>query len=174
MIFRLSQKLSTQIKEGPLSVLPLDQSPFADWSAHLFCVQRTKYVILSNTASLYSTVMYARGIRDHNDFIKAALANLRDFMKDDGLQFIYERLIVPNASSVCFGKAFSRSVTGSMNELIVTASLYLAEGDLPPHEVGLKLNDTLLSSLKGVDGKAYAKPREVFSRLRVDQGATTQ
>jgi hypothetical protein len=33
MTFRLSEKLSTEIKAGPLSSLPPDENPFADWSA---------------------------------------------------------------------------------------------------------------------------------------------
>ena len=36
MIFRLSQKLNAKIKAGTLRMLPLDENPFADWSAHLF------------------------------------------------------------------------------------------------------------------------------------------
>jgi hypothetical protein len=56
MIFRLSQKMIVKIKAGTLTASPLDDNPFADWSAHLFVVDRTQYIIPSNT-SLYSTVM---------------------------------------------------------------------------------------------------------------------
>ena len=40
MIFRLSQKLTTKIKAGPLATQPLHEIPFADWSAHLFVADR--------------------------------------------------------------------------------------------------------------------------------------
>jgi hypothetical protein len=33
--------------------MPLDENPYADWSCHLFTADRTQYIILSNTASLY-------------------------------------------------------------------------------------------------------------------------
>ena len=62
MIFRLSQGLATKIKEGTLPSLPLGDNPFADWSAQLFVADRTQYVLLSNTQSLYSTVIYGKGI----------------------------------------------------------------------------------------------------------------
>ncbi len=42
MIFRLSQKLSNKIKAGILATLPLDENPFADWSAGLFLVGRSQ------------------------------------------------------------------------------------------------------------------------------------
>jgi hypothetical protein len=63
MIFRLSQKLNTKIKAGTLPALPLDKNPIADWSAHLFVADRTQYILLSNTKSLYSTVMFGKELR---------------------------------------------------------------------------------------------------------------
>ncbi|MCL4195363.1 MAG: hypothetical protein KJZ87_26730 [Thermoguttaceae bacterium] len=64
MIFRLSRKLAAKLKEGSLPSLPLDENPYADWSAHLFTADRTQYIIISNTKSLYSVVLYGRGITD--------------------------------------------------------------------------------------------------------------
>ena len=49
MIFRLSQKLKTKIKAGTLPALPLDENPFADWSAGLFLVGRRQHILVSNT-----------------------------------------------------------------------------------------------------------------------------
>jgi len=63
MIVRLSQKLNAKIKGGTLPTLPPDDNPFADWSAHLFLVDRTQYILVSNTTSLYSIVMYGKGSR---------------------------------------------------------------------------------------------------------------
>ena len=57
MIFRLSQKLNSKIKAGTLPALPLHKYPFADWSADLFVSERTQYILLCNTKSLYSTVL---------------------------------------------------------------------------------------------------------------------
>ena len=56
MILRLSQKLATKIKAGTLPEKPLDENPYADWSCHLFTADRTQYIIMSNTKSLYSCV----------------------------------------------------------------------------------------------------------------------
>jgi len=61
MIFRLTQRLNAKIKAGVLRALPLHENPLADWSAHLFVAGRTQYLLLSNTRSLYSTVLYGKG-----------------------------------------------------------------------------------------------------------------
>ena len=52
MIFRLSQKLRTKIKVGPLGEMPLDENPYADWSCHLFTADRTQYIMLTNTTGV--------------------------------------------------------------------------------------------------------------------------
>src|SRR5438552_14166035 len=61
MIFRLSEKLNAKIKAGTLATLPLDENPFADLSAGLFLVGRSQYILVTNTKSLYSTVLPVRG-----------------------------------------------------------------------------------------------------------------
>ena len=45
MIFRRSQKLNTKIKAGTLAALPLEDNPFADWSAGLFLVGRVGWSV---------------------------------------------------------------------------------------------------------------------------------
>ena len=165
MIFRLSEKLSTQVKVVSLAALPLDDNPYADWSARIFLVSRTKYLIVTNTKSLYSTVMYAKGINSENEFVGRALGGIREFMDDDGQQLVYDRFIAPASSSVRFGKTLSRTVTGSMNDLIFHATMWLTDGK-SPHDVGFKLNDIPFSWLMAA-GKPYGQPRKVFKEMLV-------
>ncbi len=169
MIFRLSQKLAKKLDEGKLCEMPLDENPYADWSCHLFTADRTQYIILSNTASLYSCVLYGKGITNDSRFIERALSTIREFMEDDGQQFAYRKFIAPVSGTVSFSKALNRSVTGSMNELIGESQMYLIEDEISPHDVGFKLNGILLSTLKNAEGGKYAEPRDAFKRLIGDQ-----
>jgi hypothetical protein len=174
MIVRLSQKLNAKIKAGTLTALPLDKNPFADWSAQLFVADRSQYIILSNTRSLYSTVMYGRGITNDSHFIERVLGNIREFMVDDGQELIYRQFIAPASGSVRFAKALNRSVTGSMTDLINHAAAWLVEGDLPPQHVGIRLNDILLSALGRSQSFPYGKPREAFRALVDSSGEEMQ
>src|ERR1700736_4908357 len=108
MIFRLSQKLNAKNKAGTLAALPLDEKPLADWSAGLFLVGRSQYILVTNTKSLYSTVLPARGVTDAKTFIERALSYIREFMDADGQEGVYERLVVPVSGSVRFAKALNR------------------------------------------------------------------
>jgi len=163
MIFRLSQKLAKKLKTGATTTLPLDDNPYADWSCHLFTADRTQYVILSNTKSLYSVVMYGKGITDDSRFIERALSTIREFMEDDGQAFVDQRFIAPASGTVQFAKALNRSVTGSMNDLIYHAQMWLTEGELSPHDIGFKLNEMPMSALGKPRG--YQQPREAFKAL---------
>src|SRR5271165_4138631 len=100
MIFRLSQKLNTKIKAGTLATLPLDENPFADWSAGLFLVGRSQYILVTNTKSLYSTVLPGKGVTVEKTFIERALSSIREFMDADGHGGTYERYIAPARASV--------------------------------------------------------------------------
>ena len=163
MIFRLSQKLNTKIKAGILEAMPLDDNLYADWSCHLFTADRTQYVILSNTKSLYSCVMYGRGLMNDRIFVARVLTSIREFMEDDGQAFVHQRFVVPASGTICFAKALNRSVTGSMNDLINNAKAWLEENDVSPHDVGFKLNEVLLSAL--ATDRAYGRPSESFKKL---------
>lgn len=168
MIFRLSQKLNDKTEAGRLRTIPLDDNPFADWSAALFTAARTKYILLSNTKSLYSTVLYGKGITNYGQFIERALSSIREFMEDDGQAFIYHRFIAPASGTVNFAKALNRSVTGSMNELMRFAEHCLIDDEISPHDLGFKLNDFLLSAIS-TKAAGYRTPREAFKTMHVDQ-----
>ncbi len=165
MILRISHKLNAKIKAGTLPSLPPDGNPFADWSAHLFVADRTQYILLSNTKSLYSTVIYARGITDDGRFIERALSSLREFMEDDGQAFVYHCLIAPASATVRFARALDRTVTGCMNELIVQATALLVGDELSPFDVGFRLNEVLLSALAASKATKYGTPRGAFKSM---------
>lgn len=159
MILRLSQKLNKKIKAGTLSEMPLDDNPYSDWSCHLFTADRTQYVIIPNTKSLYSTVMFGKGITDDSRFIERVLSSLREFSESDGQAFVYQKFIAPSSATVSFAKALNRSVTGSMNDMIYHAQMWLIEEELSPFDVGFKLNEMPMSAL------GYANPKDAFKKL---------
>jgi hypothetical protein len=129
MIFRLSQNLATKIKAGTLPTLPTADNPLFDWSAHLFLAARAQYILLANTKSLYSTVMFGKGVTNDSDFIKLALDAIRDMMEEAGYEAAYQHHIAPSSETVRFAKALDRSVTGSMNDMAKHAAYWLAHTD---------------------------------------------
>jgi hypothetical protein len=165
MILRLSQKLNAKIRAGRLQAMPLDDNPYADWSCHLFTADRTQYILVSNTKSLYSCVLYGKGITSDCVFIERVLSSLHEFMEDDGQSFSYRKFVAPASGTVNFAKALNRTVTGSMNDLTGHAVAWLEGGDVAPHDLGFRLNETLLSALAPSKADRYGQPNEAFKLL---------
>ena len=164
MILRLSQKLKTKIKAGALPVIPLEDNPFADWSAHVFVADRTQYIFLCNTTTLYSTVLPGKGITRASHFIEGVLHAIRQVLHDAGMEFVYDRFIAPESDTVRFAKALNRTVTGSMNEQINNAVCCLTARELSLQDVRLRLNDILLSAV-ATPTRSYGTPQDAFMNL---------
>ena len=165
MIFRLSHKLNQKIKTGTLEALTLHQTPFADWSCHIFPANRRQYILLSNTKSLYSCVMPAKSLTNQKQFAESAMNSIRDFTADDANQWAFRKFIAPEIETVQFAKSLNRSVTSSMNQLVDCAQGLLIECQMSPHEVGFKLNDFLLSSIAETKSDGYGRPEDAFKRM---------
>lgn len=165
MTFRLSNKLAAKLRVSAKDSAPLDTNTFADWSAHVFAAGRVQYILVTNTPSLYSVVMLARGITDDGRFLGAVLSAMREYMSNDGTEVIYRRFIAPAAAKVQFSKALNRSVTGSMNDLVYHATMWLTRGGLSPFDTSFKLNEIPFAALH------YRNPREVFEALVSEQGS---
>jgi hypothetical protein len=162
MILRLTQRLSKKLKITQLQIILQDGNPYADWSAHLFTAQRVHYIILTNTVSLYSMIMYGRGMSNEKNFIKGVLTYIKQFMAADGNKSIFEKYIEPIAHEISFSKITNRRVMGSMNDLIFQAKVYLVECQHSPFHVSLHLNESPMSYLK------YGRPKDAFKALSLD------
>jgi hypothetical protein len=84
---------------------------------------------------------------------------------DGGQQFAYRKFFAPSSGTVSFDKALSRTVIGSMNELVMPTAYALESGDVAPHDVGFDLNDFLLSATATNEDQGYGRPKDAFKRL---------
>jgi len=165
MIFRLSQKLGRKIKAGALAELPMDENPFADWSAQMFLLDRRQCIHLCNTKSFFSTIMFGRGISDANEFIKSALSHLSELFQRYGYKSVFRQRIAPASAEVHFAKALNRSVTGSMNRLIIDATWMPGEAELSPLDMETQLNEDLLSALGDGRECSYQTPLQALKAM---------
>ena len=161
MILRLTTKLAQKIGLAPLPALPCDKGkpPLLDWHAHLFKVQRTQYILATNTQSLYSLVMPGRGITNGRQFIQALSSGLQDFLVGQGQQPNAIMDLLPPDRDAAFAKITDRRILGSMNDLIFQSKIRMGEGQQTPFTVSYYLNETPMSYLQ------YRSPKTVFQEL---------
>lgn len=164
MVFRLSQKLNARIKGGTLATLPPHENPFADWSAGLFLVCRSPHILVTNTKSLYSTVLRSHGVTDEVAFVERVSNGIRELLEANGHRGVYERSVAPLLGTVRFAKALNRSHTGSMTDLVKQAVILLETGELSLTEINSQLNGTPMSGLKHA-GSTHGFPRDEFADM---------
>ena len=149
MIFRLSNKLSRKIKVKPDPSLPLDIHPLADWSAHVFISNRAQYIILTNTASLFSIILPGAGITNAKQFASQALASMAEFLSTAGYGLIYQKCIEPFSQRTSFCKPLNHGVTGSMTDFVKNAKYMSDLHEGPPTRFIWWLNSIPMFYLKG-------------------------
>ena len=159
MILRITSKLGKKIGIDPATRLDCDPNPFIDWTADLFRAGRVQYILVTNTASLYSTLIYGKGIVDDMELSMRIVPRIIEHLQLDGFGLIAERLFAPNTGVIRFSKTLDRHVTGSMNELIYQAKCILSEEELSPHDVSMILNDLPMTYLK------ETFPKRAFEKL---------
>ena len=109
--------------------------------------------------------MTGQGITNDSRFTERALSSILEFMEQDGQAAIYDRCIASATANVQFVKAWSRAVTGSMNELVMLSTDALTSGEVSPQTVGFELNNFLLSAIATCKSDKYGRPREAFQAM---------
>jgi len=169
MIFRLSQKLNAKVKAGRLEAAPLAHNPYVDWSCHVFNVSRTQYIIFCNTDSLLSCLAHRKGVTSEQSFTDRAMETIGSFLTELGHEQIFADHIAPSVNRVQFAKTLNRSVTSSMNELLLHAQYDLDDG-LSLHETAKRLIDIPMSALASRGSRGYGYPAKVFPQMTSSSG----
>jgi hypothetical protein len=168
MILRLPQTLNGRLGGGPLAASASHANPLLDWSVRAFAAGTKEYVLLSNTRSLCSAVLDGVAGETRTQLAERVVGAVRATLNGSSRFAGVGSDLAPE--SVRFAKALDRSVTGSMNELVAYAERMLADGDLSGPEVGVRLNDLLLSAAAG-EGEKYGTPRAAFAALVAGSGS---
>jgi len=159
MIFRLTRRLATKLGVEPIPSLPLDGDPLCDWTAHLFMVGHLQYIILTNTATLYSAVIPGRGNTGVSSFIENALAGIGEILRLDDLDSLLKPLMAEPLENLSFCKGSDRRVLGSINDFVFGAKVYITEAGLPLPEVSSRLNQTPMRVIN------YSVPADEMRKL---------
>lgn len=166
MILRLTTKLAQRIKVKPKDKLPLDPDPLLDWSAHTFFAGGVPFILVTNTASLYSTVFRAKGVTNGERLVERILSVLGEVLRRDMYGPLFENHIAPAAQTITYSKSLNLSVTGCMNGFVYYFEAFRPETQDDPYANAVVLNGTPMGP------QPYRFPRETFAQLALRaQGA---
>jgi hypothetical protein len=134
--------LSVGPSEGPAA------NPYADWSLHNFIFSRCRYLIVVNTRSLLPVVIPARGITNGPILVKAMMESIGDNLRLSGWGSLFERFILVETGTTKIAPIESRSLLGSINELVFFAKVELNAG-VPADAAGFRLREIPMTYLGG-------------------------
>jgi Domain of unknown function (DUF6933) len=163
VLLHFTEKLRKKLRIPELTQVEVATGKHLRWYANLFTVQRVQYILTTNTAALFSVVIYGRGITDDADYIRQFLSELRDHLDNLELRLVYERVIAPRTGQITLAKTADRSVLGSMNDMVNQCKFELGRGEPSPWDLTLGLNETPFSAI------GYQSPRQAFVQLPLEK-----
>jgi hypothetical protein len=152
----LARRLHLNVPTAP----PPVTNRVADWCAHEFTAARHPYLLFWNTAAFLPVLVQGRGLRDNHDLIMRLIDGLKLVMSGNDLEFHFQRWIAPELNEVQWAPIPTRSVLGTMNDLMLMAKYHLAERDESPMELSQLLAKAPLSAL------GMNSPAKAFRSLR--------
>jgi hypothetical protein len=160
LTLRPTKMLARRLKLEVPAVPPPVANRVADWCAHEFTAQRYRYLLFWNTAAFYPVLVRGSGVRDDHDLIRRLEEGLKLVMGGTELEFHYQRWIAPEFGEVQSAPIPSRSVLGTMNDLMQMAKYYLEFRDESPVEISHRMAEAPLSAL------GMNSPDRAFRSLR--------
>lgn len=153
MLLRLTDKLSKKLKTGPLTKVDKDPGPYLEWYGLLFSVDRSQYILTTEAKSLFSVVMYGRGVTDEDIYLQHLFHHLREYMHCTGNRLIYDRVIAPRTGLITMSKTSSKAVLGSMNMMARLCASRLEGEEWSPWDLSECINKTPFKAIR----KQYPK-----------------
>jgi hypothetical protein len=161
-LIRCTARLLKDLGVKPANI-PDKPPDIFDWHANMLRLNRKKYVLFTNSQTLYSFLMRWAGRPRPADFQEQFRLKLFQSLMSEGIAEEYIEYMLGGHKKVTITKTNNRSVLGSMNDLAFQARFmdYVKGGlgDADLHEINRELNRNPMSAIKYENGVAELKRR---------------
>jgi hypothetical protein len=159
LVLRPTKVLAHRIALPVPATVPEVSDAVADWCVHGIQIRGTRVLAFFQTATLYPLLAWGRGVTSEGALIRRFAETAELALRGTEFEFILDGRLRPHMASVEWGPIPSRSVLGSMNDLLFAARVHFVNGDGTPEEVAEKLRETPLTILN------MNSPREALTAL---------
>jgi hypothetical protein len=150
MVFRFTRAAQKKLKIGALAALAPAENLFYEWFVHVFHARRYRYFITTNAATLFTVIIPGAGVKDDSIYFDNIFDAIKLQMEDVSMEFIYRRLIATKTAEILLSTTNSKSILGSMNDMIFNAKFLLDHEKMSPFDAGRFINKTPFSGI-GMD-----------------------
>lgn len=154
MIIRMTKKAADKIK---VKTLKSETTPqvFDEWYVNLFNFGRTKYFIMTDSVSLFSTIFCAKGINNISGFLKKVNEEIDLIFNEYDIK---KKISLENAS---FFSTNNRSIVGSIVDIMKMAYTVNLNDEEELKNVILFCNRIPMSYLD------YKSPLEIIKNMKL-------
>ena len=118
IVFRGTQKLLKEVRLRKEELDDPGEGFMGSWFVNVFRLERRKSVLISNDRTLYSVLLYGLQRADFDDLGSRFVAGLASNLKRDGFDTGLIASICMTCHPIKWAVTNSRSVLGSMNDMI--------------------------------------------------------
>jgi len=154
IVFRGTQKVLKEVRLRKEELRDPGEGFMGSWFVNVFYLQRRKSVLITNDRTLYSVLLWGLRRPDFENLGSRFIAGLASNLKRDGFDTGLIASIGMTCHAVSWATTNSRSVLGSMNDMISCSKYMVAlqrqaiESELA--YLNCELNRTPMSALKHV------------------------
>jgi hypothetical protein len=156
-IIRCTNRLLNELRIKPTGIQ--DQFPsLYDWHANLLWLNHQKYVLFTNDLTLYSLLMYWSKTPRPVDFLERFKLCMFNSLMSEGIAIAQVEYVLSEHVQVTITKSNSRSVLGSMNDLVfqIKSMIYMNGGlaNTDISEISQQVNRIPMGAIKykvGID-----------------------
>ena len=147
LTIQCTKKLMDYINKD-IDQLPDIQDKLFSWHAHLFIIQRKKYIIIMNNQSRYNFVLGPLLKKDVKHLDELIIEGIKDNMKADGIEQSLIDEYLKQFDGIRYTKTSERSIIGQINDCIYYAEVIQeANGELDVTKVNRRLNEFVMLKL---------------------------
>ena len=159
MVVCATQKTMRNLHLEPDEISAPPSADTQHWYANLIRVQRVKYYLLTESASLVTVIFPAKGLASGRRFAAAASDVVRNYFARRAWERLLATRIDVDPTGIVICRTLDKRVLGSMNDFAWQAEVLMAERYLRLEDVIDHLNECPMSYL-GMDS-----PELVVERL---------
>jgi hypothetical protein len=150
--------MQSSLKTGELPKVDADEILLREWYANQFYAGHMKYIITTNAKTLYSVISAGRGITNTGLYFKKIFDDIKSQMDFDEVVTEQNMKCYDAPEQIIISSTTSRSILGSMNDLIYQAKCMLPLIEI--RDCARRLNETPMEIF------GWKNPKEVMKKAQ--------
>jgi hypothetical protein len=161
MILKLSKSFADQIRAPELWKAEVESEIYQEWCVRVFLVRNKKYILTTESHSLFSVIIEAKRIKNIDSYCVSFLETLKGLTEDYNVSDKFDEVISSFKQGLFIFKADDKSLLATMNDLAYHAKWRILEKRADAIGAAKSINEMPALS------RNAAYPIELFGKIKM-------